>query len=131
MWRGRFGFLLIVLGVAGCAGPRAQEMETPPLPKDAILYQATARQTFDRIVRTLEKSGYETEIVDPQAGFIRSRPKDLDIKTQEQIHYKGFYVVRVGPRREGSFALIDFIVVPELPAERENLRKQLEQEGLR
>jgi hypothetical protein len=103
----------------------------PPLPKEAILYEASARQTFDRIVRTLEKNGYETEIVDPQAGFIRSRPKDLDIKAGGQIQYKGFYVVRVGPRRGGAFAFIDFIVVPELPVERENLRKQLEQEGLR
>jgi hypothetical protein len=129
MRRGWFGILL-VLGVAGCAGPRAEQMDRPSLPKEAVLYEAGARQTFDRIVKTLEKNGYETEIADRQAGFIKTRPRDLDIKGEGQMEYKGFYVVRVGPRREGSFAVINFIVVPDLPRERENLLKQLEQEGL-
>jgi hypothetical protein len=122
-------FILIV-GMVGCAGTMAQEPPPMSLPKDAVLYTAGARETFDRIVQTLEKNGYETEVADRQSGLIRTRPKMLDVKGEGPLRYTGFYVVQVGPRRGGSFAIIHFAVLPEIPGEREKLLRLLEQGGL-
>jgi hypothetical protein len=121
---------LVVAGMLGCAGTMAQEPPSMPLPKDAVLYTAGARETFDRIVQTLEKNGYETEVADRQSGLIRTRPKVLDVKGEGGLRYTGFYVVQVGPRMGGSFAIIHFAVLPELPGEREKLLRLLEEGGL-
>jgi hypothetical protein len=121
---------MLAVGLVGCAGTMAQEPMPMPLPKDAVLYTAGARETFDRIVQTLEKNGYETEVADRQTGLIRTRPKVLEVKGEGPLRYTGFYVVQVGPRMGGSFAIIHFAVVPEIPGERDKLLRLLNQGGL-
>lgn len=117
--------------VLGCAAARDYGSKRILLPEDAVLYISDASVVFDRMISALEKNGYEIEIIDRAAGYIQTRPKDIDIQGNAALHYKGFYVIRVGPRRDGAFAVIRFAVVPELPKERDKLMLLLEQEGLR
>jgi len=121
--------LLFVVAASGCA-PTQMELppEHPPIPKDAVFFQEEAHHLFDRIVRMLEKGGYETE-TDRQHLFVQTRPKEVEAESGA-IRFEGFFVVQVGPDRNGSFALIRFIVEPQIPGEREKLLKELHQKEL-
>lgn len=128
---GKWGLIGGLLVLTGCAAPLGEPPGELALPDEAVVYLSGPLETFDRIVSTLEKNGYETQVVDRRSGFIQTRPKTLELGDSKGIRYKGFYVIRVGPRRGGSFALVRFAVVPELAEERKRLLEMLEQEGLR
>ena len=120
-----FSGLVLTMGLLGCApSPMPPPPERVPVPKDAVFFSEDPRHLFDRIVRTLEKEGYETE-TDRLHLAVQTRPKEINLET-EGLHYEGYFVVYVGPDRNGSFAVIRFFAVPEIPDEREKLIKQLQ-----
>jgi|GEM_PF-2908595 len=116
---------LILLSTAvSCAPSPMVPPEPPPLPKDAVFFKEAPRVLFDRIVRTLQKDGYEVEADRPRL-FVQTQPRELNGVSSGPLHFEGFFVVEVIPRRGGSSALIHFVVEPQLPGEREKLLKQL------
>ncbi|MDC4226795.1 MAG: hypothetical protein MPW15_21740 [Candidatus Manganitrophus sp.] len=77
---------------------------------------------FDRIVNALEAEGYDVAVADERAGFIQTHPKEISITPEDpKLQYRGLYRIQVDGDRDRSWALIQFLVVPELPGEREKL----------
>lgn len=119
-------FIMILLLTACASGPERRE---PPqdFPKDAVMFQFGYPTAFDRIVNALKAEGYDMAVADERAGFIQTHPKDINITPPEPgLRYRGLYRIQVDGDRDRSWALIQFLVVPELPGEREKLVNRLQ-----
>ncbi|MBI3802661.1 MAG: hypothetical protein HY282_02735 [Nitrospirae bacterium] len=121
-------FLVILLFSACASGPERKEPEE--LPKDAVMFPFGYSTAFDRIGDALEAEGYDIAIADKQAGLIQTNLKDLAIAPEgSKLQYHGFYRVHVDGDRDRSWALIQFLVMPELPGEREKLISRIQGES--
>jgi hypothetical protein len=121
-------FILLLLLTACATGPERRE---PPedFSKDAVMFKFGYPAAFDRIVNALEAEGYDVAVADERAGFIQTHPKEINIASQEQaLQYLGLYRVQVDGDRDRSWALIQFLVIPELPGEREKLINRIQGE---
>lgn len=121
-------FILLFLLTACATGPERRE---PPedFPKDAVMFQFGYSAAFDRIVSALEAEGYDIAVADERAGFIQTHPKEINITPAEPgLQYRGLYRIQVDGGRDRSWALIQFLVVPELPGEREKLVNRIQGE---
>lgn len=120
---------LLVLLLAACAtGP--ERKETPgDFPKEAVMFQFGYSTAFDRLVGALKAEGYDIAVADERAGFIQTHPKDIGLTAGDaKLQYRGLYRIQVDGDRDRSWAAIQFIVVPELPGEREKLISRIQGE---
>jgi hypothetical protein len=121
-------FILLLLLTACATGPERRE---PPedFPKDAVMFQFGYSAAFDRIVGALEAEGYDIAIADERAGFIQTHPKEINVTPSEPgLQYRGLYRIQADGDRDRSWALIQFLVVPEMPGEREKLINRIQGE---
>ncbi len=119
--------LFIFLLLTACAtGP--ERRETPQdFPKEAVMFQFGYPAAFDRIVNALEAEGYEVAVADERAGFIQTHPKNVNVTPEDpNLQYRGLYRIQVDGDRDRSWALIQFMVVPEMPGEREKLVNRIQ-----
>lgn len=116
--------------LAACAtGPERKE---PPedFPKEAVMFQFGYSTAFDRLVGALEAEGYDIAVADERAGFIQTDPKEIRVAPQDGgLQYRGLYRIQVDGGRDRSWALVQFLVVPELPGEREKLINRVQGES--
>jgi hypothetical protein len=99
------------------------------LPEDAIRFQMSYPQTFDRIVRTLLDDGYTITVADRERGVIETRPRELKGAGElgGPFEYRTFLSIRVGGGWRDSWALVHVLLVPSYPKERERVIEQLKQ----
>lgn len=117
---------LLILLLTGCAtGPERREPPTD-FPKDAVMFQFGYPTAFDRIIDALEAEGYDIAIADERAGFIQTHPKNIDLAQGDALQYRGFYRIQIDGDRDRSWAMIQFLVLPELPGEREKLINRIQ-----
>lgn len=119
-------FIVFLLLTACATGP--ERRETPQdFPKEAVMFQFGYPAAFDRIVNALEAEGYEVAVADERAGFIQTHPKDVNVTPEDpNLQYRGLYRIQVDGDRDRSWALIQFMVVPEMPGEREKLVNRIQ-----
>lgn len=119
-------FIVFLLLTACATGP--ERRETPQdFPKEAVMFQFGYPTAFDRIVNALEAEGYEVAVADERAGFIQTHPKDVNVTPEDpNLQYRGLYRIQVDGDRDRSWALIQFMVVPEMPGEREKLVNRIQ-----
>lgn len=93
------------------------------------MFQFGYPAAFDRISQALEAEGYDVAISDRRAGLIQTHPKTLPIAPEDsKLQYRGFYRIHVDGDRDRSWALIQFLVMPEMPGEREKLISRIQGE---
>ncbi|TAK07640.1 MAG: hypothetical protein EPO39_06135 [Candidatus Manganitrophaceae bacterium] len=121
-------YVLIFLLAACATGPERKE---PPadFQKDAVMFQFGYSTAFDRLTEALEAEGYDIAVADERAGFIQTDPKTIDIKPEDaRLQYRGLYRIQVDGDRDRSWAVIQFLIFPELPGEREKLINRIQGE---
>jgi len=122
-------YILFLLLLAACAtGPERRE---PPedFPKDTVMFQFGYPTAFDRLVGALKEEGYDIAVADQRAGFIQTLPKNIGLTSEDaKLQYRGLYRIQVDGDRDRSWAVIEFLVVPELPGEREKLINRVQGE---
>jgi len=123
----RIGGPAIVLGLVllGCAeGPEAyQDNGQSGHPSaDVIDLHMGYPQAFDRVVRLLEKEGYEVK-ADERTGLIRTVPKVRE--GSDGISYKVAVVVRMGGNDRKSWLAVDQIAIPTFPDDEKRLKDAL------
>lgn len=119
---------ILFLWLTACA-TGADRMEAAPedLPKEAVMFQFGYPTAFGRIVDALEAEGYDVAVADERAGFIQTYPKKVDVATKDpNLQYRGLYRIQVDGDRNRSWALIQFMLVPEFPGEREKLLDRIQ-----
>ena len=128
----RVGVLLVIAGVslllAACApGPRFGAL--PPVPDHAVTFDVGYNQAFDRIVRTLREAGYHMAIADHRSGVIETRPRPLSdqASTGGPFEYQTFFSIRVRGGWSSSWALVNLLVLPTYPEERERMIEKLKE----
>lgn len=122
-------YILFFLLAACATGPERRE---PPedFPKEAVMFQFGYSTAFDRLVGALEAEGYDIAVADERAGFIQTHPKEISVAPQDGgLQYRGLYRIQVDGDRDRSWALVQFLVVPELPGEREKLINRVQGES--
>ncbi len=120
----------VVMMVTAACAPRY--LEAPArLPEGAIRFQMSYPQAFDRIVRTLQRDGYDITVADRESGAIETRPRELKVPTEPggPFDYRTFLSIRVGGGWRDSWAVVHVLLVPGYPKERERVMQQL-QEGI-
>lgn len=119
-------FIVFLLLTACATGPERREAPQD-FPKEAVMFQFGYPAAFDRIVNALEAEGYDVAVADERAGFIQTHPKDVNVTPEDpNLQYRGLYRIQVDGDRDRSWALIQFMVVPEMPGEREKLVNRIQ-----
>ncbi|WDT75692.1 MAG: hypothetical protein MPW16_00315 [Candidatus Manganitrophus sp.] len=120
-------FILFLLLTACATGPERMEAAPEDLPKEAVMFKFGYPAAFGRIVDALEAEGYDVAVADERAGFIQTHPKEIGVTPEDpKLQYRGLYRIQVDGDRDRSWALIQFMVVPELPGEREKLVNRIQ-----
>ncbi len=133
-------FLFLLLSTACATSPdRPDRMEPSDLPKEAVMFQFGYLAAFERMVNALEAEGYNVVIADQRAGFIQTELKEISVASdsvgseaangEAKLKYRGFYRIRLEGGRDRSWALIQFLVVPELPGEQKKLIRRIQGEA--
>jgi len=79
-------------------------------------------EAFDRVVRFLEKEGYEVQ-ADARTGLIRTVPKTRE--GSDGVSYKVAVVVRMGGNDRQSWLTVDQIAIPTFPDDEKRLKDAL------
>ncbi|MBI3607885.1 MAG: hypothetical protein HY207_07955 [Nitrospirae bacterium] len=77
-------------------------------------------EAFDRVVRLLEKEGYEVQ-ADERTGLIRTVPKTR--AGSDGVSYKVGVVVRMGGTDRESWLTVDQIAVPTFPDDERRIKE--------
>jgi hypothetical protein len=111
--------------VAACASP--YYLQAPPVPENAIRFQAGYPQVFDRIVRTLEADGFELATADREHGVVETRPRELKAAASSAgpFEYQTVVSIRVGGTRNSAWATVQVLLVPSYPKEQDRIIEQL------
>ncbi len=112
--------LLIVL--LGCVqAPVAYEPSKPSA--DVIDLRMGYPEAFDRVVRALEREGYEIETADERVGLIRTTPKTRE--GAGGVTYKVAVIVRMGGTGRESWLAVDQVAIPTFPEDERKLKDLL------
>jgi hypothetical protein len=111
--------------VAGCVYP--YYYQAPPVPENAIRFQAGYPQVFDRIVRTLEADGFVLATTDQEHGIVETRPRELKAAATPSgpFEYQTVVSIRVGGTRNSAWATVQVLLVPSYPKEQDRIIEQL------
>ncbi len=117
----RFGWSSAVLGLVllGCVQGQGVYQSSRPT-ADVIELRLGYSEVFDRVVRLLEKEGYEVQ-ADERTGLIRTVPKTR--KGSDGVSYKVGVVVRMGGNDRESWLTVDQMAVPTFPEDEKRLKE--------
>jgi len=112
--------LLVVL--LGCVqAPVAYEPSKPSA--DVIDLRIGYPEAFDRVVRALEREGYEIETADERVGLIRTTPKTRE--GAGGVSYKVAVIVRMGGTGRESWLAVDQVAIPTFPEDERRIKDLL------
>lgn len=121
-WSPGLLLLLITVVLMGCVqAPVAYESSKPSV--DVIDLRLGYPDAFDRVVKALEREGYEIEVADERMGLIRTAPKARE--GPGQVSYKTAVVVRMGGTDRESWLAVDHLAIPTFPDEERKLKDLL------
>ena len=123
----RIGGPVLVLGLVlfGCAEPQApyqDNLQSGRHSTDVIDLRMSYQKAFDRVVRLLEKEGYEVK-ADERTGLIQTVPKLRE--GSDGVSYKIGVVVRMGGNDRESWLAVDQIAIPTFPDDEKRLKDAL------
>lgn len=114
--------LLVTVILIGCVqAPVAYESSKPSV--DVIDLRMGYPDAFERVVKALEREGYEVEVADERMGLIRTAPKTRE--GPGQVSYKTAVVVRMGGTDRESWLAVDHVAIPTFPDEEKKLKDLL------
>lgn len=126
-WRTGIWLAATVTGlmVAACVSP--YYYQPPPVPQNAIRFQAGYPQVFDRIVRTLQADGFELVTADQEHGIVETRPRELKAAASPSgpFEYQTVVSIRVGGSRNSAWATVQVLLVPSYPKEQDRIIEEL------
>jgi len=121
----RYGLVLfafVVFGITACA-PTPEVMRPSAEAVDIIDLRLSYPDAFDRVIRTLEREGYEVETADERVGLIRTLPKTK--QGADGVSYKTAVVVRMGGTDRESWLAVDHVAIPTFPEDEQRLEDAL------
>jgi hypothetical protein len=80
-------------------------------------------EAFDRVVKALEREGYEIETADERVGLIRTTPKARE--GAGGVSYKVAVIVRMGGTGRESWLAVDQVAIPTFPEDERKLKDLL------
>lgn len=110
-----------VVALAGCV--QSPTMAESSAPRDVIDLRLGYPEAFDRVVRALEREGYEVEVADERVGMIRTAPKSHE--GGGGISYKTAVIVRMGGTDRESWLAVDHVAIPTFPEEEQKIKDML------
>lgn len=112
--------------IAGCvASPMAAHPDRSEA--DVIDLRIGYPEAFDRVVKALEREGYEIETADERVGLIRTTPKSRE--GAGGVSYKVAVIVRMGGTGRESWLAVDQVAIPTFPEEERKLKDLLKGVG--
>jgi hypothetical protein len=122
-------YLLVMMLFSACATQPERREPSMDFPKEAVMFQFDYSTAFDKTVQALEADGYDVAVADQRSGIIQTLPKTLDLTPEgSPIKYRGVYMIRLEGDSKRSWGVIRFVLIPELPEEREKLVRALQGE---
>ncbi len=109
------------VGLAACA--QSPAMVESGAPRDVIDLRLPYPEAFDRVVKALEREGYEIEVADERVGLIRTEPKSHD--GAGGVSYKTAVIVRMGGTDRESWLAVDHVAIPTFPDEEQKIEDML------
>ena len=108
--------------IAGCvASPMAVQPDRSEA--DVIDLRIGYPEAFDRVVRALEREGYEIETADERVGLIRTTPKSRE--GTGGVSYKVAVIVRMGGTGRESWLAVDQVAIPTFPEDERRIKELL------
>jgi hypothetical protein len=112
--------LVMVVALIGCA--QSPTVVAPSrAAADVIDLQIGYPEAFDRVIRTLEKEGYEIEAADERVGLIRTMPKTRE--GADGVSYKVAVIVRMGGTDRESWVAVDQVAIPTFPEDERRIKE--------
>jgi hypothetical protein len=112
---------VVVLALSGCVG--SPVVADPRSAHEVIDVRLGYPEAFDRVVRALEREGYEIEVADERVGLIRTAPKSHD--GAGGVSYKTAVIVRMGGTDRESWLAVDHVAIPTFPDEERKINDML------
>ena len=114
--------LVIVVALMGCvASPMVDQPDRSVA--DVIDLRIGYPEAFDRVVKALEREGYEIETADERVGLIRTTPKKRE--GAGGVSYKVAVIVRMGGTGRESWLAVDQVAIPTFPEDERKLKDLL------
>jgi hypothetical protein len=111
--------LVVVVALIGCA--QSPTVVAPSrAAADVIDLQLGYPEAFDRVIRTLEREGYEIEVADERVGLIRTMPKTRE---GAGVSYKVAVIVRMGGTDRESWVAVDQVAIPTFPDDERRIKE--------
>ena len=127
-WRATIGVVLVGVTLSMVACAPAMRL-APPLqrPDEAITFDVGYSKAFDLIVRTLRDEGYEVAVADHRAGVIKTRPRAVSSADHPSgpFDYQTLLSIFVRGGWRSSWAVVNVVVLPDYPKERDRVIEQL------
>jgi len=123
LWQLGWSSAVLGLVLLGCV-ERQGVYESSRPSADVIELRLSYPEAFDRVVRLLEKEGYEVQ-ADERTGLIRTAPKVRE--GSDGVSYKVGVVVRMGGTDSESWLTVDQIAVPTFPEDEKRLKNALKE----
>jgi hypothetical protein len=108
--------------LAGCVQAPGM-VESQQAPRDVIDLRLGYPEAFDRVVKALEREGYEIEAADERVGLIRTAPKERE--GSGGVAYKTAVIVRMGGTDRESWLAVDHVAIPTFPEEERKIEDAL------
>jgi hypothetical protein len=90
---------------------------------DVIDLRMSYMEAFERVVKALEREGYEIETADEGVGLIRTTPKKRE--GAGGVSYKVAVIVRMGGTARESWLAVDQIAIPTFPEDERKIKDAL------
>ncbi|MFZ5862182.1 MAG: hypothetical protein ACOYXR_04985 [Nitrospirota bacterium] len=107
--------------LAGCV--ESPVMMGPRSAHEVIDLHLAYPEAFDRVVRALEREGYEIEAADERFGLIRTAPTVRE--GAGGVSYQTAVIVRMGGTDHESWLAVDHVAVPTFPDEERKIEDVL------
>ncbi len=121
LWWAACGAIVVLLAT-GCA--EAPAVYAPSKPSaDVIDLRLGYTEAFDRVVRALEREGYEIDVADDRVGLIRTVPKTHE--GTGGVAYQTAVLVRMGGTGRTSWLAVDYVAMPTFPDEERKIKDVL------
>ncbi|MEO5658034.1 MAG: hypothetical protein ABIO65_07030 [Nitrospiria bacterium] len=116
-------FVLVLLSLAACVQSPSRMATQPREAGEVIDLRIGYPEAFDRVVRALEREGYEIDAADERVGVIRTVPKARE--GAGGVAYKVAVMVRMGGTDRESWLAVDQVAIPTFPEDEKRLKEIL------
>lgn len=115
--------VLILISLAACVQSPSRMATQPREAGEVIDLRIGYPEAFDRVVRALEREGYEIDAADERVGVIRTVPKARE--SAGGVAYKVVVMVRMGGTDRESWLAVDQVAIPTFPEDEKRLKEVL------